>query len=71
MWTAAKRQIRPCHTLIWCAAREWVIAALVQALDFIGIEAFITNLHPRAERAHGGNFSTIKRIASAAVANRR
>jgi hypothetical protein len=40
-------------------------------MDFIAIEAFITNLHPRAEPAHGGNFSTTKQIASAAVENRR
>jgi hypothetical protein len=23
-------------------------------MDFIAVEAFITNLHPRAKRAHGG-----------------
>ena len=41
-------------TLIWCAARQRIVAALVQAMNFIAVEAFITNLHPRAERTHSG-----------------
>jgi hypothetical protein len=31
-----------------------IIAAFVQLMDVVTVEAFISNLHPRAERADGG-----------------
>src|SRR5262245_48728506 len=32
---------------------QWVIVALVQALNVVAIEALVTDLHPGTERAHG------------------
>src|SRR5262249_41638373 len=35
---------------------QWVIVALVQALDVVAIEALVTDLHPGTQRAHGRKF---------------
>ena len=35
---------------------QWEIVALVKALNVVGIEAFVTDLHPGAQRAHGRKF---------------
>jgi len=35
---------------------QWEIVALVKALNVVGIEAFVTDLHPGAPRAHGRKF---------------
>src|SRR6516162_1450843 len=32
---------------------QWVIVALVKALDVVAIEALVTDLHPGTQRAHG------------------
>ena len=32
---------------------QWKIIALVKALNVVAIEAFVTDLHPGAQRAHG------------------
>jgi len=32
---------------------QWEIVTLVQALNVVAIEAFVTDLHPGAQRAHG------------------
>src|SRR5215472_7766928 len=32
---------------------QWEIVALVKALNVVAIEAFVTDLHPGAQRAHG------------------
>src|SRR5215510_1300838 len=36
--------------------RQWVIVALVKALDVVAIEALVTDLHPGTQRAHGRKF---------------
>ena len=71
----ASKLVSATDTLIWCAAREWVFAALVQALDFIAVKAFITNPHPRAECAHGGKLldhktNSLGRSGEPAIAER-
>jgi hypothetical protein len=35
---------------------QWEIAALVTTLNVVAIEAFITDLHPGPQRAHGRKF---------------
>jgi len=35
---------------------QWVIVALVQALNVVAIEALVTDLHPGAQRAHARKF---------------
>jgi hypothetical protein len=35
---------------------QWVIVALVKALDVVAIEALVTDLHPGTQRAHGRKF---------------
>src|SRR5262245_18856002 len=35
---------------------QWVIVALVKALDIVAIEALVTDLHPGTQRAHGRKF---------------
>jgi hypothetical protein len=35
---------------------QWEIVALVKALNVVAIEAFVTDLHPGAQRAHGRKF---------------
>src|SRR2546422_10305774 len=35
---------------------QWELVALVKALNVVAIEAFVTDLHPGAQRAHGGKF---------------
>src|SRR5262249_32360877 len=32
---------------------QWEIVALVKALNVVAIEAFVTDLHPGAQRGHG------------------
>src|SRR5215471_5534914 len=32
---------------------QWEIVSLVKALNVVAIEAFVTDLHPGAQRAHG------------------
>ena len=32
---------------------QWVIVALVEALNVVAIEALVTDLHPGTQRAHG------------------
>ena len=50
---------------------QWEIVALIKPLNVVAIEAFVTDLHSGAQRAHAGSSSTANRIASAAVAKRR
>src|SRR6516164_5913953 len=35
---------------------QWVIVALVKALNVVAVEALVTGLHPGAQRAHGRKF---------------
>ena len=35
---------------------QWVIVALVEALDVVAIEALVTDLHLGTQRAHGRKF---------------
>ena len=35
---------------------QWVIVALVKALNVVAIEALVTDLHPGTQRAHGRKF---------------
>ena len=35
---------------------QWVIVALVKALNVVAIEALVTDLHPGTQRAHGWKF---------------
>src|SRR5262249_32165291 len=35
---------------------QWVIVALVKALNVVAVEALVTDLHPGVQRAHGRKF---------------
>ena len=52
-----QHQIGVCQRHFWCAARQRIVAALVQVTNFIAAESFITNLstpHPPPPFAYVG-----------------
>src|SRR6516164_6514523 len=64
-----------CRQSIRRRPSQWVIIALVEALNVVAIEALVTDLHPGAQRAHGrklldGKPNRLRRGGKAAIAQR-